>query len=72
MFEHYQVTNSVLCVIVYGGYTVDLFEVDPELTVHSYNRMDLVIDDGRSLTYNTEGVTTFVSAIVAWVKASMN
>ena len=37
LFSHYQITTNIICCVVFGGYMVDIFETDQELTVHYYN-----------------------------------
>ena len=52
--------------VVYGGFVVDLYELDPEMKVLHYSRVDNIRDDGCTLSFDEE-VVKFVTIVATWL-----
>ena len=66
IFNEYNLERLV-CRVIYGRFLLDLYEIDEKLSVHHYDRISLVKDDGYSLRFNDDGVKTLVAILLNWL-----
>ena len=67
LFAEYKPDHNIMCVVVYGGYVADIYEVDCNLIVHRYNRINLVVDDGHRMAFNEEGTQQFIAILTTYI-----